>query len=944
MKTRLIKFIHVSILCLPLTLSGQQSIIDSLTKELQQTNEVHAPVIYNQIAALQVSSLPDEAIKNADRALALSQKYKNHAETGKALYNKASAFYYKQKYSEAANYAVDAIKSFTLATDDDNVAATYLLLGNICREKNEFDHATLYINNALNQYKAKNDSLSVSKAFQMLASVFHRQYRYQEAIDAYQQALSYVKNSKDKQYISSLLNSMALIYRDKGDNEKALQKLSESLFLLDPAMYNKERAEVLNLIGSIYFKMRQYDQALEYYLKSADIRKELNMEEELAAVYINIGLVYREKNLHQQALEYYQQALDIRKKSGTPESVMTTLGYLGGYYLNLRMYSEALRHYLDQLKISLTYNNKKEMAGALANIATINMEQKNYRKAIDYLEYALKINLELKDYNKLGANYVLLGNVYLNMKDYMTALQCYEESLEYRRKLGDETQIAATLVNIGLAYQHWGKYKKAWEAFSRSSEIRHKIKDYAGLSVTYNHLGNLYLEKKDTSEALKHFRQSLRYAKLSGNTYQWALGSRKIGEIYLAYQQADSAYPFLQQSLSLGIDLHHLELQRRAYFALHQYYLQKNDYKKALTYYSNYAIISDSIYQRITNQYLQEKQMEADLNFKDSKIKDFESEIENLRAEDRIKAIELKRQQNIIYFISVVAFLLVVIGLVILRGYRYKHQLNEELEKHIADIQRANELLRKSEEELKILNSTKDKLFSIIAHDLRNALNGILNLTQMLINEQIGDYNEKKEVFVLINESAQQLHTLLTNLLDWSRSQTGKITYRPEVFDLYELADKNKKLLHLNANAKHITLANRVMPQTFVYADREMINTVLRNLISNAIKFTPENGLIVIQAIIRDTDVLVSVEDNGVGISEENQKNLFRIDKSFTTRGTNMEPGTGLGLILCRELVEKNKGEIWVESELGKGSRFYFTLPRTMIPEKSTVPHEQENL
>jgi signal transduction histidine kinase/uncharacterized protein HemY len=927
-KQRMRRIFFTTLLFIAAASFAQKTTVDSLLKIIEKADEVQKPSLYNRISELISVSSSEEAIKYADKAFAYSQKYKNHSETGRALYNKANAFYNMKKYSEAANYAVEAIKSFTLASDDKQVAYSYILLGTVSSDKNEFEQSQRYFDNALSKYKQNHDTVAMADVYCHLGALYHKQYQYPNALEAYNKSYLLLSAIKDKKRLSTVLCNIALIYRDKGDNQLALEKLSESIYILDFKTQNKERAEVLNLIGSLYLKMRQYDQALDYYFKARDIRKELNLEPDLAAIYINIGLVYREKNMHKEALQYYVNALEIRKRLGDVKNVMITLNYIGGYYLNLRMFNEALRYYLDQLKLSIDYDDKREMANALSNIGTINIEQNNFRKAIDYLEYSLKINLELSDYSRLGAYYVLLGNAYLSMKDHMSALQCYEEALEYRRKMGDESQVASTLINIGQAYQSWTKYKKAWESFSRSIEIRSKIKDYNGMAVGYNHLGNLFMEKNDTITALSNFEQSQKYSKMSGNKYQLALCSRKIGEIYLNRRQPETALPFLQQSLSLGCEIYNLELQRKAYLALNQYYVLKQDYKKALDNYTNYSLISDSIYKRITNQYLLEKQIEAELNIKDKKIKDFEYEIQNLRAEDQIKAVELKRQKNIILFFSLISVLFVIIGLVSYRAYHYKRQLNQELKKHLAEIERANDLLRKSEDELRVLNSTKDKFFSIIAHDLRNALNGILNLTQMLISEPEQQINDKKEVYTLLHFAANQLHALLTNLLEWSRSQTGRISYNPNLFDVYELVDKNRNLLQLNADTKKISLANRTMPESFVYADKDMINTVLRNLISNAIKFTPENGTIMVQAIVRDNDVLMSVEDNGVGISEENQKNMFKIDKSFTTQGTNLEVGTGLGLILCKELVEKNKGEIWVESELGRGSRFKFTVPR----------------
>lgn len=241
---------------------------------------------------------------------------------------------------------------------------------------------------------------------------------------------------------------------------------------------------------------------------------------------------------------------------------------------------------------------------------------------------------------------------------------------------------------------------------------------------------------------------------------------------------------------------------------------------------------------------------------------------------------------------------------------------------------KAEEALRESEAKLIELNGQKDKLFSIIAHDLLNPFSSILGFSELLmdrINEK--DYNEIDEYAKIIKQSSQQTLDLLMNLLEWSRTQIGRVWFTPENFDLVDLIVENKMLFDVIAGQKAITI-NKVSPHEIaVFADKPMISTVLRNLISNAIKFTREGGEINISAEKRAKDILVSVSDNGIGIARERLEKLFHIDESNSTFGTNNEKGTGLGLVLCKEFVENHGGKIGIESEEGKGSTFYVTLP-----------------
>lgn len=238
------------------------------------------------------------------------------------------------------------------------------------------------------------------------------------------------------------------------------------------------------------------------------------------------------------------------------------------------------------------------------------------------------------------------------------------------------------------------------------------------------------------------------------------------------------------------------------------------------------------------------------------------------------------------------------------------------------------EKAEENEARLKEINATKDKLFSIIAHDLRSPFNSILGFSQLLI-ENLKDYEVAEvETFLgNINISAQNTLVLLDNLLDWAKSQTGQAKFKPEQVVLSSIIQEIFELLRPSAKNKHILLNHIQSEEIVVFADLNMIKTVLRNLISNAIKFTNANGKIDVYTYRKDKFNEIVVSDNGVGMNPETQNKLFRLETSAPTIGTANEKGSGLGLLLCKEFIKKHRGKIWVESELGKGSVFKFTLP-----------------
>jgi len=248
--------------------------------------------------------------------------------------------------------------------------------------------------------------------------------------------------------------------------------------------------------------------------------------------------------------------------------------------------------------------------------------------------------------------------------------------------------------------------------------------------------------------------------------------------------------------------------------------------------------------------------------------------------------------------------------------------------------QKNNEILSQKQsievqrKELESLNSTKDKFFAIIAHDLKNPFSTVLGLSELLAKEFESFEPDKLKVFIeQIYKYSNNTFNLLENLLQWSMLQTGRMPLRPKLIDLKGLVDENIELLRGNALQKGIRIETEIENDLFVYVDVSMITTVLRNLLSNAIKFTSQYGIIKIKVEKDDKMVKVSVIDNGVGISNQDLEKLFKIDSNPTTIGTSQEKGTGLGLILCKDFVERNGGKIWVESELEKGSSFIFTIP-----------------
>ena len=240
----------------------------------------------------------------------------------------------------------------------------------------------------------------------------------------------------------------------------------------------------------------------------------------------------------------------------------------------------------------------------------------------------------------------------------------------------------------------------------------------------------------------------------------------------------------------------------------------------------------------------------------------------------------------------------------------------------------AEDSLKESENKLIQLNRSKDKFFSILAHDLKSPFSGFLGLTRIMAEEiQSLTMRQMEEYARELQNSAGNLYKLLENLLEWSRMQRGVVDFKPEKCLLANLVKPNIDIVIERTKQKNIQLISKIDDHLEIIADIQMLNTVIRNLISNAIKFTPKGGMIEIGYIPANTMGTIFVKDSGIGMDSDTKSKLFRIDEKVSRPGTEGEPSTGLGLLLCKDFIEKQNGKIWVESEEGKGSTFYFTLP-----------------
>lgn len=608
---------------------------------------------------------------------------------------------------------------------------------------------------------------------------------------------------------------------------------------------------------------------------------------------------------------------------------------------------KSIEYYKKALKFE---QDKRRTAEILDTIGFFNWQLGNLEESIEFYSQSELLFTELNDSLWLGRIYNTLGVCYWGLGKGNEALKFYQKAAKIRKGIGDNTGTARVLNNISIIYRSWGLYEDAIKfnkealtyafveknnyvvafTYSNIGNYYENVKDYSAALTNYNigfqyllkeeeinnsnsyfseFFGNVYFKTGKLDSALYYYNKSLDYANRINNQNRISIAEYNLGKTYFQLNQIEPAKKHILYSFSKSLEKNYKNLQKDNMIMLAKISEKEGNISNAFNYLKRASELKDSLFntEKIANfNELQKKYI----------TEQHEQENVLLRKDIEIQQLRIQKQKNIgyIYIISIIFFVIILYFIL----------------KNRAALQKLNIKLKESEKELIIANANKDKFFTIIAHDLKSPFNGLLGITDLL-NTNFDDLSTEKikKMIHLLNESSSKVYALLEGLLQWAQIQTGKMEYQFENIDLLNSCGKAIGLLSTNAFSKQIVLDNKIKENTMVYADQKATETIFRNLISNAIKFTNSGGQVTIESENHENEISVSISDTGTGMQEELKNNLFKIEVHNTSVGTNDETGTGLGLILCKELIEKNGGKIRVESKPGVESKFTFTLPRS---------------
>ncbi len=617
----------------------------------------------------------------------------------------------------------------------------------------------------------------------------------------------------------------------------------------------------------------------------------------------------------EKSLEYGNQALQEAQKKRYRLGEGKILFLLGVCYHAQSNYTKAMDYYQLSYKIMKEQNNKEGIGRCLNRIGLIYNVLGKFDKAFEYCLQSISILEHANDKKALGESYNHLGILYYVLNDISKAKEASIKALEFCETINEALVLAVSHEHLGVIYIKTGEFNKALFHVKKSLELRETKNDKIGVAGSYENLAIIFKNQKKYNESISYYNKSFQLKKEVNNQRGMASSISGIGMIYFKTGNYEKSLSYILRAFEMRKKLGDKRGMAASLNLLAEIYSAKSDYKSAFNYYKQASVLSDSL-------------------INEKKNKDIAELQEKFQQTKRDKEILLLQRESTSqkYFrnsLLIITFLISITTVFIFIAYHSKRKVHDLLIISNQEVIKQKEELQFLNEQLQELNATKDKFFSIIAHDLKSPFLGFLGLTEMMVDENASlTQAELLDLSKDMHKSANSLFKLLQNLLAWSQMQKGTIILEPQKIILNNLVGTNIEIINQRAIQKGVNIINNITGTETVFADEKMIDAVMRNILSNAVKFSNKNGEIIIGAKeIGNGLIEIYISDNGIGMSKDLSEKLFKIGEKVGQIGTEGEPSTGLGLLLCKEFIEKNGGKIRVESKENKGSIFYFTLP-----------------
>lgn len=701
------------------------------------------------------------------------------------------------------------------------------------------------------------------------------------AITFYKEAIDIAKATNNKDALAYATNEYCkILIWNKGDTQKGIKLLFGLLEDMDATVSIKNEGTIHASLAHAYLLLGDYDKSLNYFDKALTIFEDIRDNPPVDPKLNRVSAQLAKPTKH----------------------IGFLLNDMGNLYLKKGNTAKAMSYKKLAFTAIEKTNTTTHMAWMHVNLSKMYSVTGDYGTALEYIEKARKMYEARKLYADMAWVDAIMTNTFLGLKDYDMAEVYSKNNLDYLERANPNSHYYGgtllKMVEIQLGKEDFTKAA----SYLEQAELKINKTDNSGnKALLLRYKGEVAIKSERYDEAKNFLKQAIQFNKTRGFSPETAICEFNLATVFFKQNLLDSSMVYATNVLSKVERSKDIDLAKNCYELLSLIYGAKGDYKSAFKNQEAFLKFNDSIYTSDAVSKLKTEQVRQDvISFKNQKE----------LAEQNAGLLE---ERNKLYAVLGVILLCVLA----MMAYFY------------VNLRKAKVKTQYQNTQLTQLNQTKDKFFGIIAHDLRNPLLGL-----QTVGSQINYFIRKKQPEKLIElsghveNSTKKLTELLDNLLNWALLQNGMIPYHPTEVNLKDVANDVVDLLKPMANTKQISLINTIKEDSFVHADSKAVNTILRNIVSNALKFTEADGEVRINIKNEKHQSIITINDTGTGISAEQIPKLFNLGNQ-SKYGTSGEEGSGLGLILCKELVELNKGTIKVISTLGKGSSFIFKFPKT---------------
>jgi signal transduction histidine kinase len=741
--------------------------------------------------------------------------------------------------------------------------------------------AMVYAEQYLNLAHENESLMDEATAYRILASIQKYQVDYRLGLNYNFKTLKALRKLGDS-------TEVAKEHFRIGDNYTFLYQFDSAILFIDSAYrYFKDKDQPFqnfraNLqLGKALCMDNHNREASDYFMKAINYANKLNDHDNIAWVEYWFGHCLMKMGDFDTATKYLLSSIEnynlAKNKSGKIGSEQA----LGELYLKTGDFANAYELFFSAYQ-ELGYvkgdrGSKNYLSQYFLNMGAINFSIGNMEIALQYYDSAISIAKKMNLEGKIALANKHIGRVYFWMDNLDKAEAYYLESLSYYKKSKSDYTIADLLNKMGGVHEMNGNYRKAIITYKESLAINYEIENKFGIAQNHINLASCYKKTGDINAMDQEIHKGLQYAQLVN-----------VDRLLLRY------YKFLIEASEKTGQHNAAHAYFKKYIPLSEHTSEKtkiNLSKMLVGLYTNELAREDKLHQK-------------------------ELELTKLEAQKS----ELQKKQWLIIAVSIGLVLIAIIVILVNRT-----RMTRILEKRVDERTRE---LKENEKKLIETNETKDRLYSIIAHDLKSPFNSLIGFSNLL-HDEYDDFSEeeRKQFIEIVRNNAEEIFALLENLLDWTRKSSQNMKFKPIRIDIQQVVKQTIQLQEKNAALKKITIENHIPKNTFVFADENMLRTIIRNLTSNAIKFTNEDGKIKFSVKRNNGFVECSVSDNGIGMSQKIIAQLFDLSKNAKKKGTANERGTGLGLLLCKDFAERNSGTLTVESRENIGSTFTLSLP-----------------